>query len=105
MLNIDTRLISSCEKIFPDDMPSKYSKIEKTSALLGERISVQLAYRLDPNGAAIALCSEMYGKDAVVSAIEEELGTELDLRASARSADTIHRVRERVNSMIKAKLS
>ena len=54
---------------------------------------------------AMELCSRMYSKEAVISAIEDELGYKLDMCSSARTADVIIRVRERINAMIGAALA
>ena len=43
-----TKFVSSLEKIFVDESYDNYPKLEKISALRGERLSVQLVYGLDP---------------------------------------------------------
>ncbi|MBO5945658.1 MAG: DUF4091 domain-containing protein [Clostridia bacterium] len=41
---ITTKIVSSLEKIFPDERIEKYPTLERISALKGERVSVQLVY-------------------------------------------------------------
>lgn len=41
---LKTRIVSSMEKPFPDERIESYNSISKMSALLGERVSVQLLY-------------------------------------------------------------
>nr|MBE6544602.1 DUF4091 domain-containing protein [Oscillospiraceae bacterium] len=53
---------------------------------------------------AMRLCESLYSKEEVVAAIEEELGCELTFDRCAHSADEMLRVRERINSMIKARI-
>lgn len=53
---------------------------------------------------AMKLCEKYYGHDAVVAAIEEELGCEMTFETCAKSSKTMHSIRERINSMIKAKI-
>ena len=51
---------------------------------------------------AMQLCEKYYSHDEVVSAIEDVLGRELTFDVCAHSADEMLRVREKVNSMIRA---
>jgi hypothetical protein len=53
---------------------------------------------------AMQLCESLYSHDEVVGAIEEALGYSVEFDRCAKSADEIHRMREAVNSMIKAKI-
>ena len=53
---------------------------------------------------AFELCETLYSHEEVVSAIEEELGEPITFQTSARKADTIIRIRERINRMIKQRI-
>ena len=53
---------------------------------------------------AMELCEELYSHDEVVATIEEVLGCELKFSVCAKENDTMLRIRERINSMIKAKI-
>ena len=50
------------------------------------------------------LCEKYYGHDAVVTAIEEELGCRLTFETCAKSAKTMLAIRRRINEMITEKL-
>lgn len=53
---------------------------------------------------AMQLCESLYSKEEVVAAIEGELGEVLTFDRCAYSADEMMRVREKINSMIKARV-
>ena len=53
---------------------------------------------------AMQLLESYVGHDEVVKAIEEELGCELKFSTCAKSSDTMSRIRERINEMIKERL-
>ena len=44
---LNTKIISSLEKVFIDDSIDNYTALEKISALRGERLSLQLIYAYD----------------------------------------------------------
>jgi hypothetical protein len=50
---------------------------------------------------AMQLLESYVGHDAVVKAIEEELGEELRFNVCAKSVETMTNIRERINRMIK----
>ena len=54
---------------------------------------------------AMELCESLYSHGEVVSAMEEELGEPITFQSSARRADTIIRIRERINKMIKERIA
>ena len=45
-MEIKAKIISSLEKVFASDEPEKYEKLEKITALGGERVAFQLIYKL-----------------------------------------------------------
>ena len=53
---------------------------------------------------AMKLAAELYSKEEVVKAIEEILGYEITFSRCADSADTVLRIRSKINEMIKAKV-
>lgn len=53
---------------------------------------------------AMQLCDTLYSHEETVAAIEEALGYEIFFDKCATSSDEILRVREKINSMIKAKI-
>ena len=53
---------------------------------------------------AMQLCESLYSKEEVVSEIERIFGKELTFYTCARDADTILKIRERINEMIKNKV-
>ncbi len=54
---------------------------------------------------AMKLCESLYSHEEVVSAIEEVFGKTLTFATCAKSAEMMLAIRERINGMIKAKLS
>ncbi len=54
---------------------------------------------------AMKLCEKYYGHDAVVSAIEEIFGKTLTFDTCAKSGETMLRIREKINEMIKSAIS
>ncbi len=54
---------------------------------------------------AMKLCEQYYGKEAVVSAIEEVFGKSITFATCAKSAEMMLRVREKINAMIKKAIS
>lgn len=67
-----------------------------------ESIRILVFYEALQDIRAMELCESLYSHEAVVKAIEEELGEELTFERCAYSDDEMLRVRERVNAMIKA---
>ena len=53
---------------------------------------------------AMQLLESYVGHDAVVSAIEDELGSELRFNVCAKSSLAMMNIRERINAMIKAQI-
>lgn len=53
---------------------------------------------------AMQLCESLYSHEEVVKAVEDALGYSVEFDRCARSAEEIHRMREAVNAMIKAKI-
>ena len=53
---------------------------------------------------AMQLCESLYSHGEVVAAIEEVLGEELTFTRCAKSSSEMLAVREKINSMIKAKI-
>ena len=53
---------------------------------------------------AMKLCAELYSKEEVVKAIEDILGEELTFDRCAYTSQEMLSIREKINSMIKAKL-
>lgn len=51
------------------------------------------------------LCEELYSKDEVVALLEKTIGKTIDPRTYVNKASDMHKVREALNSMIKAKIS
>ena len=52
---------------------------------------------------AMALCESLYSHKEVVEALEKSLGYEISFDRCAVSSEEIHKAREVINSMIKAK--
>ena len=53
---------------------------------------------------AMKLCESLYSKEEVVAEIENILGTTLTFNECAKSEETMFKIRERINEMIKAKI-
>ncbi len=53
---------------------------------------------------AMQLCESLYSHEAVVSAIEEAFGRELHFDTCAQDIETMEKIREKINAMIKAKI-
>ncbi len=53
---------------------------------------------------AMKLCEKLYGKERVISEIENILGKELTFEVCARTADQMLSIREKINQLIKAAL-
>lgn len=53
---------------------------------------------------AMELCETLYSHEEVVTAIEQELGSELTFAVCAKSTQQMLRVRERINAMIRSKI-
>lgn len=53
---------------------------------------------------AMKLCEKLYSHDEVVAAIEEAFGSEIRFDVCAKSSEQMLNVREKINSMIKAKI-
>ena len=54
---------------------------------------------------AYALCAELYSRDAVIAALEEEIGGEIKTTTYINDAAPMQKLRERINAMIKAKIA
>ena len=52
---------------------------------------------------AMQLCESLYSKEAVVAAIEEVFGKELHFDTCAQDIDTMEKIRETINEMIRAR--
>ena len=53
---------------------------------------------------AMQLCESLYSKEAVVAAIEDAFGKELHFDTCAQDIETMERIRETINEMIRAKI-
>ena len=53
---------------------------------------------------AMRLCEELYSREEVIAALENELGKEIKANTYINSASGMHKMRELINSMIKAKI-
>ena len=53
---------------------------------------------------AMKLCESLYSKEEVVTEIEKILGATLTFNECAKSEDTMLKIRERINEMIKARV-
>jgi hypothetical protein len=69
-----------------------------------ESIRITVFYDALQDIAAMKLCEELCGKDAVVKIIDEEIGTYATFDTCAKSSKQILNIRERVNALIKANL-
>ncbi len=54
---------------------------------------------------AMQLCESLYGKERVVRELDEAFGEPIEFSRCATSSSQIHSVRERINALIKARLS
>ena len=54
---------------------------------------------------AFRLCEELYSREEVIAALEDELGGEIKPTTYLNTSDRMHSLRERINRMIKAKLA
>ena len=53
---------------------------------------------------AYKLCESLYSKEEVISALEDELGAEIQTTTYINDSEKMQRVRDRINAMIKARL-
>ncbi len=54
---------------------------------------------------AFRLCEELYSREEVIAALEDEIGGEIKPTTYLNTSDRMHSLRERINAMIKAKIS
>lgn len=95
---INPYLITDCDQAFPaGDAFSVYPAPDGTAY---ESIRIISFHEGVQDIKAMKLCEKYYGHDAVVAAIEEELGTVLTFDTCAKSAKTMLAIRRRINEMI-----
>lgn len=69
-----------------------------------ESLRIKVFYDALQDMRAMELCESLYSKEEVVAAIEETLGYSLTFDRSAKTADEMLAVREKINAMIKARV-
>lgn len=100
---VNPYLVTDCDQAFPaGDAFSVYPAMDGTAY---ESIRIISFHEGLEDIKAMKLAEKYYGHDAVVSAIEEELGCEMTFDTCAKSARTMLAIRRRVNEMIKAKIN
>lgn len=95
---INPYLITDCDYAFPAG--DAYSVYPATDGSAHESIRIISFHEGLQDIKAMKLCEKYYGHDAVVAAIEEEFGGELKFDTCAKTADTMLKIRRRINKMI-----
>ena len=95
-------LVTDCDFSFPAG--DAYSVYPAQNGEAYESIRIISFFEGLQDIKAMKLCESLYSHDEVVAAIEDVLGVTMTFKTCAKSADTMLRIREKINAMIKAKV-
>jgi len=95
---INPYLETSCDFAFPAG--DAYSVYPGANGICLESTRQKVFFEALQDIRAMKLCESLYSHDEVVAAIEDVFGKEIRFDTCARSADTMLRIREKVNEMI-----
>ena len=99
---INPYLETSADHAFPAG--DSYSVYPSPDGTAYESTRLVVFYEALQDIKAMKLCESLYGHDAVVAAIEEELGLTLTFDTCAKSSEKMMNVRARINTMIRDKI-